>query len=459
MKFKLISKETLKRVLIVIPIIIAVVVVANLVRARKAPERLDLKEKARPVRVIKAGAIDVVPRALGYGYVVPAQTWQAVAEVSGKVIEISPLFKKGSLCREGDVLLRIDPTKYQLAVAQTEASIQSIKAQLAELDSQEQNYKTLLEIEEKSLELSRKQLDRQKQLLDKNAISASQYDQERVGYYAQLTKVQNLKNSLNLIPANRKSLKANLALNEVRLEDAKLDLGYTALKAPFDCRITEVKAEKSQFVQKGQVLASADGTKTSEIEAQIPMEKMMNLMKSVDQRPSFSTMDMEKLREMLGITALVRLKTGDISVEWDAKLARIDATIDSQTRTLGVIVAVEDSYEKIVFGVRPPLVRNMFCEVELKGRPISGTLVIPRSALHEDSVYVVNSESRLEKKAITLDFPQTNFYAVKAGLNPDEQVIVSDLIPAIEGMLLEPSEDEELSKKLIAEATGNSEVK
>ncbi len=458
MKAKYIS--ILKRLLIVVPIIIAIAIVGGLVRAKKGPEKLNLKEKASAVRVIRTQMMNVIPRATGYGYVQPGQTWQAVAEVSGKITEVSPVFKKGSLCKAGITLVRIDPTKYRLSIAQNEASIQSIRAQIAELDVQEKNYKALLEIEEKSLALSQKELNRKKTLFEKNTIAASQYDQQMVAYYSQLTKAQNLKNSLNIIPANRKSLKANLELSQVKLEDAKLDLGYTEIKVPFDCRITEVKVEQAQFAQKGQVIALADATKTAEVTAQIPISKMMGLMKSVDQPPVpvFGEMDTAKLREIIGIQALVRLKSGDISVEWDATLARIDATIDPQTRTVGVIVAVADSYQKMVFGKRPPLVRNMFCEVELRGRAIANTLVIPRSALHEDHVYVVDSENRLKRKNVTLDFSQSNFYAIREGLTPGEQLIVSDLIPAIEGMLLAPKADEELEKKLMTEATGGASL-
>ncbi|MCP4352211.1 MAG: hypothetical protein GY795_42675 [Desulfobacterales bacterium] len=457
MKSKIIS--ILKKIIAVIPIIIAIVIVSAMVGARKGPEVLDVSEKAHAVRVIKTPATDVEPRAVAYGYAVPGQAWQAVAEVSGKVAEISPMLKKGALCREGTMLIRIDPAKYKLAIAQTEASIQSIKAQLSELDSQKENYKALLGIEQKSLGLSKKDLERQKLLLQKDTIAPSKYDKERVSYYTQLTKVQNLKNSLNLIPANRKSLQANLALNQVSLENARLDLEYTTVKAPFDCRITEVNVEKAQFVQKGQVIALADGTKTSEITAHIPIGKMMNLMRSDKQLPSLRDMNMSKLRKMLGITAVVRLKSGDVSVEWDAQVSRVDATIDPQTRTVGVIVSVEDSYEKVVLGARPPLTRNMFCEVELKGRVIPQTVIIPRSAFHDGYVYVADSKNRLKRKKITTDFPQTNFYAVKEGLDKDELLVVSDLIPAIEGMLLEPREDIELREKLIAEAMGKTEIK
>jgi multidrug efflux pump subunit AcrA (membrane-fusion protein) len=153
------------------------------------------------------------------------------------------------------------------------------------------------------------------------------------------------------------------------------------------------------------------------------------------------------------------LRTGDFEASWEGRFARIDATIDPQTRTVGVIVAVDNPYEKIKPGIRPPLVRNMFCEVELKGRAIPNRLVIPRSALHEGYIYAVNPENRLSRKKVEIDFSQTNFYVVNSGVNPGERIVVSDLIPAIDGMLLEPIEDVELDKQLMAEASGLTHIK
>lgn len=48
---------------------------------------------------------------------------------------------------------------------------------------------------------------------------------------------------------------------------------------------------------------------------------------------------------------------------------------------------------------------------------------------------------------------------VSEGLEAGEWVIVSDLIPAIDGMLLSPQEDKAFSEMLLAEASGESGVR
>ena len=69
------------------------------------------------------------------------------------------------------------------------------------------------------------------------------------------------------------------------------------------------------------------------------------------------------LREALGLSATVRLP--EFSLGWEARFARMSDTIDPQTRTVGVIVEVDDPYEGVRPGVRPPLVKEMFVEVEI----------------------------------------------------------------------------------------------
>jgi len=95
----------------------------------------------------------------------------------------------------------------------------------------------------------------------------------------------------------------------------------------------------------------------------------------------------------------------------------------------------------------------MFVGVELRGRSRPNTLIIPRSALHGQHVYVLNQENRLETRAITTGVAGASYYSVTDGLEAGEKIIVSDLVPAIEGMLLHPIDDPETTARLLAAAS------
>ena len=457
-------KDNMKRLLIVVPVIIAVAVVAVMVRNQKEPQKKTAAEVSRQVRTIVVRPLVVVPRSIGYGYVEPGQVWQVVPEVSGKIVSVSPNFKKGNFVHAGQVLVNIDPANYELTLNRMSANIESINAQLAELDSQEKNYRVSLKIQQTLLELKQKELARNQKAMETRSISSSALDQSVMEYQSQLAQAQEIENSIALIPASRRALEAELKSSQAQMEEARVDLRRTAITAPFDCRITETSAEVGQYVQQGSAIASADGTSRAEITAQLPLQSMLKLLAGVDDEPvtaTAETMDrirMDTLRDLFGLKVKVRLVNAHAKAVWDADFTRTDATLDSQTRTLGIIVAVDDPYSLIIIGQRPPLVRNMFCEVEVIGRPIAEQIVIPRSALHDGQVHIVDRDNRLRRRAVEIAFTQSDFAVIREGLAAGEQVVVSDVMPAVEGMPLAPEEDETVCKWIVAQASGLSEV-
>ncbi|MEA1934989.1 MAG: efflux transporter periplasmic adaptor subunit [Thermodesulfobacteriota bacterium] len=451
--------ETSRKLLIIPAMALGLLVLVLVVKFKQPPEQLQIQERSRAVRVIPAPEVAVVPRAVGYGTAKPGRTWEAVAEVGGKVVETHPELNKGSLLRKDEVLLRIDPAEYGLAKIRAQADVETLDAQLKELKQKEKNIRHSLDVEKRSLVLSKKELDRKQNLWGDRHISKSELDQEEKRVLAQQNALQNFQNTLNLIPTQQKALLAKIASSKAQLKDTGLDIAKTTIKAPFDCRIAEVNVELAQYVAPGKVLVRADNTAFVEILAQIPIHTFKNLLEQEEIPLTTRQFTMEEIREFFGLGALVRLDLGGKAVEWKARFARISETLDPQTRTLGVYVAVDDPYRKILPGKKPPLLKNMYCEVELKGKPRPKTVIIPRAALHEGIVYVVSHENRLERRKINPEFAQGNFISIKNGLTSGDRVIVTDVIPAIEGMLLEPQTDEELLKSLIAEALGEAPLK
>ena len=70
-----------RRLLILLPLALGVLAVAIALNTREGPRRVLPEELVTAVRIVTAPAVDVMPRALGYGSVMPGRVWQAVAEV------------------------------------------------------------------------------------------------------------------------------------------------------------------------------------------------------------------------------------------------------------------------------------------------------------------------------------------------------------------------------------------
>ena len=448
-----------RKLLVLPPLIVGVAVVAVAVQTREGPRRAPSQERTTAVRVVAAPMVDVVPRALGYGSVQPGKVWEAVTQVKGTVVFRHPDLEKGAILAAGTELLRIDPTDYRLAVAEIEAGIRSVEAQLVELGVRARNTERSLAIEQRSLALGRKELARKRELARDDTISQAAVDQEERALLADEQAVQSLRNSLELIPAERDVLEARKAQLSAQLETARRDLDRTTFVAPFDCRIAVVNVEEAQFAAQGQVLVEADGLDVAEVTAQVPMGNLLNLLPPGAEIPRDVGSIMARLRDIIGSRAIVRLRTGGVEAEWGARFARVSDTVDPRTRTVGVIVAVDAPYRQAEAGVRPPLVKNMYVEVELRGQPRPDAVVVPRAALRGGLVHVAGPDDRLVLRPVDIAFVQTNFAVVRAGLGAGERVVVSDLPSAIAGMLLAPVDDEDAATDLLAEALGATPVR
>ena len=158
----------------------------------------------------------------------------------------------------------------------------------------------------------------------------------------------------------------------------------------------------------------------------------------------------------IGLYALVRLRTGDRDVTWRGRVARLNDTLDEQTRTIGLITLVDGPYANAKAGERPPLVKGMFVEVELRTKPLKGKIIVPSSSINNGQVYVVNNQSRLQRQAVKIGYRGDGFVAIDDGLKEGDTIVVSQLQVATPNMLLKPSEDDTLKAQL-AQLSGDAE--
>ena len=443
----------LKKLLILPAILIGVAVAVVLVKNSSKPVRMVVAEKATAVRMISVPKVTVAPRLMATGNVEPSRVWNSMAQVSGKVISLHPRLKQGALIKQGEVLLQIDPRDYELAITQAETGLEAIRVQQAQVDVQESNAKALLDIEKEALTLAESELQRKQKMLKQSSISQSELGKEQRSLLTQQKSVQSLINSIKLYPVDRRRLAAELQKQQAQLADAKLNLERTTILMPFDGRIAEVKVERQQFVGQGSLMMVADGIDKAEIAVQVPMERLGDLILSDVVVDPIAAEQIE-LGRLLGLSARVLLQQNQHLIEWEARVARLSDALDPRTRTVGVIVEVEKPYARVQPGRRPPLVKGLFVDVLLSGQPQENRIVIPLSALHGQQVYVVNQEQRLQQRTVSISSKGANYAIISSGLAAGERVITSDLISAIEGMLLKPVEDEAALKQLLTSIQG-----
>ncbi|MGF1457335.1 MAG: efflux RND transporter periplasmic adaptor subunit [Alphaproteobacteria bacterium] len=450
--------------LVILPAI-AILVVVFLVLSGARPTRLAVEEAETAVRVVEAIQGTVVPRALGFGTVVPATEWSAVAEVGGRVVYRHPDLRPGSLIREGTEIIRLDAVDYELAVSRLEANIRSSEAALAQLTQEEENTAQSLKIEERALALSQKDLERQLELRERGTTSQAAVDNQERALLTQRQSVQSLRNQLALLPSQRALRQAELDLARAQLAEAKRDLDRTVITLPLNARIQSVTAELDQVVTVGQTMVEADGLEAVEVTAQLPLGRIVPLIPQMPETPIAAADFFSQgsgatpLLERLGWRALVKLSADRVSASWDARVARLAESVDPETRTVGIVVAVDNPYEQAEAGRRPLLTRNMYVSVEIIGTPQADQLVVPAAGLHGERLYVVTEDDRLEIRPVEVRFRQGPLASVEGGVAPGERIVVSDLIPATPAMKLRPALDEDATADLMAVMAGEGDLR
>ena len=417
------SASSKKWVWILPPIIIGIAIFAFMKSGKQAPQLTTTGETATNVRTLTIHRTDFIPVIQGYGVVQPAQVWKAIAQVSGRIISKHNRLNNGEIIKKGEVLFQIDPVDYELNLSQA-------VTQLAELEVQLENAQTSLSIEQRNLDLAEKEYKRLKGLVKSGSISQSNVDASERTMLTSRAQVQNLKNTISLIPSQKK-------LQQAKITQAERDLSNSQVSAPFNMRVSALDIEDDQYVSKGQMLFTGDAIDRVEITAQFAPSVLKNMFYGQGDLPISINEITQNLSTITGFKPSIQLDLGnEVPAQWDASFVRFTDSMDTQTRTLGIVVAVDHPLQQIIPGIRPPLSKGMFVSVSIAGKVQPDSIVIPRSAIRSDHAYVMNSQQRLEIRPVQKRFHQNEFSIINHGLKEDDQLVLSDLIPAIDGMLL-----------------------
>ncbi len=412
---------------------VGVLLLVLAVNLRPTPPTKPAASRARLVEVMPLELKAIAPVAIGFGKVEPKLEWKAISEVTGKVVYRHPHLEKGRTLPAGTEILRIDPLDYELKLAQTQADLTSSMVQLSKIDLEKNNLQSTVKIESNRLAISKNELERQQNLRKKGLASQSDLDQQNQSYLSQQKLVLDMKNQLTLFPDERKVANAQVKMNQARVQEAQRSLEKTSITLPADLRISEVDVEQNQVVNMQQTMVVGHGLDVMEVEAQISLHDMRTLIASLDtfksEEHGLPALKVESIK------ANIELSSGSLKAEWPAKVARISETVDLNQATVGVILEVGQDYNNIEPETAPPLINGMFVKAEVEGQQ-NPSWVVPERALHGNKIYLMNSEDRLTIETVEVLYRRDNQVVIDGNLEQGSRLILNDLLPAIDGMLL-----------------------
>ncbi len=441
-------------------ILLAVGLVVFKVKTKPPIEHEDLQFPVKAVKVITVNKIPYRAHAIAYGNVEPQVLVNVKAEVSGKISFIHPQLKKGGSLPKGTVVLRIEPTTFKFSLDQSKAGLSGSRSSLKQLEVEEKSTARSLALSKKNLAVANNELKRVQAIWKKRLISRSALDAEEQKVLQQKQQVEDLKGKLASFASRKQATLAQIKQSKTQVEQTEDTLGRTEVSLPFDARIGSVSVEKGEFTPAGAILFEALGTDAVEINAQLPTRQFRPLLSGLNhQKVSLDNpANFQKALESMNLEVRVQLVGfPNPDTYWEGKLLRISESIDPVRNTIGLVVMVDKPYEGVILGERPPLLKGMYSSISFYA-PAKPMIVIPRKALHQGRVYVAKEDNTLEIRTVSILYQQGEFVVLKdgskGGLKEGERIILSDVIPVIEGLPLKVIMDTQYEQQFANNALG-----
>lgn len=332
------------------------------------------------------------------GVVVPHREVKIATEVSGRVIEKSPLCRAGNFVAKGQLLVQIDPTDYEQEVLRlTQMREQDYEA-LKEVDQEVANAELSLNIALEDVKLAQREVDRLRQT-PAGFVSEGEIDKSEK---ALLVSNQNriaIENQKSLLAARRGRLEASERLATTQLETAKINLERCRIVSPADGMIVSEDAELNSFIVRGSPIITLEDISKAEVAVNLRMDQLYWVLDQVGNGLAPHADEAETLaavqREGYSLPqtpAIVEYEIAGMSgrtYRWNGMLVRYDGIgMDSRTRTMPVKIEVdqpdhviiEDGSTKLTTSPSA-LVRGMFVRVKLLIQPKTPLVVIPATAM------------------------------------------------------------------------------
>lgn len=378
------KSRNLKLLLIGLAVLLSIITAAYLIKPRNndQPQQQNAEKPGKPdfstVAVVAEPARqgDFPIYLNGLGTVTALNTATIRSRVDGELIRVA--FQEGQVVRQGDLLAEIDPRPFQAQLMQAEGQLLRDEALLknAQLD-----------------------LERYQTLLEQDSIAAQQTATQEA-----------------LVRQYRGTVETDRGL----IADAKLQLTYTRITAPFTGRLG------LRLVDKGNIVKTSD-TNGLVVLTQIQPITVVFTLPEAD-LPAV----MKRLRagETLPIEAYDRSGNTRLSL---GKLVAVDNQIDIATGTIR-FKAQFDNKDHALFP-------NQFVNVRMTVDTLRDVTIIPAAAIQRGTpgafAYVVKEDKTVSVRSLKLGPAEAEKVAVLEGLKPGEQVVVDGIDKLREGARVE----------------------
>lgn len=376
----------------------SVLIAAVMIASREEAARIEVPDRRLAVDVAEVQLQDLRIPIQAQGTVTPHRETAIVAEVSGKVIEVSPHFYAGGYVAKDEVLLRIDDVEHQANLNRAEAALATAESNLA----QEQGRADVAEQEFKRFP-------------SKQRTEAAQ--------------------ALYLRKPQLKQAQAQLLSAQADLRKARHDLDRTVIRAPYDSLIKKKQSDLGLYLSPGTPIATLFAIDFAEVRLAIPQSKLSYLDLPAVNDSANGNEKSQQARVELYTSVAGELK------HWRASLHRTEGVYDERSRVLFTVARIDDPYllkQATAHSEDSPLRMGTFVSAVIDGRLIENLVVLPRNILRAGGlVWVVDDQDKLRNRKIGTLRTQGKEVYVTSGLQNGDLVCLTLLDDVVAGSAVE----------------------
>ncbi|MDJ0842327.1 MAG: efflux RND transporter periplasmic adaptor subunit [Acidobacteriota bacterium] len=313
--------------------VIALVVLLSEPRSAEAAEGKQVTIAAMPVSVQTLTPGPHAARVRALGEVAPL--WQTTlrSQVDGRIVYLSDRLQPGVTVRRGEVLLRLEQSGYQVAVAEAQSRLASAMIAL---------------------------------LAEEREVREAKKNWQRSGLTGEPA------SPLVLRGPQLAAAEADVEAAEAALAHTQTQLGYTEIAAPYDGVILERNVNPAQSLFTGDPVATLQSLDHAEVAIRLDATAWDLLPIPLEDAPA-------------------RLVDPEKGTAWPATVRRESRALDRESRLRTLYLVVDRPLD-----MKPPLLPGSFVRAEIEGKHLDDLLRIPENALTKQGLaWYVDSEDRL----------------------------------------------------------------
>ncbi len=359
---------------------------------------------AVPVTVSDVVARDVPVQVRAIGNVQAYATVSVLSLLGGELFTIH--FTEGQDVKAGDVLFSIDPRPFQAALQQVEAQLAQHQAQIAQAQAN-------LARDTAQYANARVEEARYKKLADGGFVAREQYEQ-------MLTNEQSLAATMEADRAAVNTARAVVQADQAMVENARLQLSYTEIRAPIDGRTGNL------LIHQGNVVKANDVGNPLVVITRI---KPIYVAFSVPEQ----YLDRIKRYRAAGELGVEAMTQGPAERTDRGELSFINNTVDATTGTIQLKATFPNADNALWPG--------QFVNVVLTLTTERGAIVVPSRAIQPGQqgpyVFVVKPDLTVESRPVVVAFADGPNSVIAKGLAPGERVVTDGQLRLLPGTRVE----------------------